>query len=39
MDLDQQTLIALYRTMVTIRNFEEIGIYEMGQRRLSGSVH
>ncbi len=39
MDMDQQTLISLYRTMVTIRNFEEIGIYEMGQRRLSGSVH
>ncbi len=37
--MDQQTLISLYRTMVTIRNFEEIGIYEMGQRRLSGSVH
>ena len=37
--MDQQALISLYRTMVTIRNFEEIGIYEMGQRRLSGSVH
>ena len=39
MDLDQPALLKLYRTMVTIRNFEEIGIYEMGQRQLSGSVH
>lgn len=39
MDLDKQLLLKLYRTMVTIRNFEEIGIYEMGQRQLSGSVH
>ena len=39
MDLSRETLLWLYKTMVTIRNFEEIGIYEMGQRRLSGSVH
>ena len=39
MDLDRETLLKLYRTMVTIRDFEELGIYEMGQRRLSGSVH
>ena len=39
MDLSRETLLKLYETMVTIRDFEEIGIYEMGQRRLSGSVH
>ena len=39
MDFSRETLLKLYETMVTIRNFEEIGIYEMGQRRLSGSVH
>ena len=39
MDLSRETLVKLYETMVTIRNFEELGIYEMGQRRLSGSVH
>ena len=39
MDLSRETLLKLYQTMATIRNFEELGIYEMGQRRLSGSVH
>ena len=39
MDLSREALLKLYETMVTIRNFEELGIYEMGQRRLSGSVH
>ena len=39
MDLSRAALLKLYETMVTIRNFEELGIYEMGQRRLSGSVH
>ena len=39
MDLSRETLVKLYEAMVTIRNFEELGIYEMGQRRLSGSVH
>ena len=39
MDLTRETLLKLYETMVTIRNFEELGIYEMGQRALSGSVH
>jgi pyruvate dehydrogenase E1 component alpha subunit len=38
-DLSKDTLLKLYTTMVTIRKFEELGIYEMGQRRLSGSVH
>ena len=39
MELSREALLKLYETMVTIRNFEELGIYEMGQRRLSGSVH
>jgi pyruvate dehydrogenase E1 component alpha subunit len=39
MDLDQKTLLKLYRTMTTIRHFEERGIPEMGQRRMSASVH
>ncbi len=39
MDLSRETLRKRYETMATIRNFEELGIYEMGQRRLSGSVH
>ena len=39
MDLSREILLKLYETMVTIRQFEELGIYEMGQRRLSGSVH
>lgn len=39
MDIDHDTLIKLYTTMVTIRNFEERGIPETGQRRMSASVH
>ena len=39
MDMSREDLLKLYETMATIRQFEEIGIYEMGQRRLSGSVH
>ena len=39
MDLSRDALLKLYETMVTIRDFEEIGIYEMGQRSLTGSVH
>ena len=39
MEPDRDTMLKLYKTMVTIRNFEELGIYEMGQRNLSGSVH
>ena len=39
MELTRETLLKLYETMAIIRNFEELGIYEMGQRRLSGSVH
>ena len=39
MDIDRDTLIKLYTTMVTIRNFEERGVPETGQRRMSASVH
>ena len=39
MDLSRETLIKLYTTMTTIRNFEERGIPETGQRAMSGSVH
>ena len=39
MELDRDTLLKLYKTMVTIRNFEERGIPEVGQRRMSASVH
>ena len=39
MELSKDALLKLYETMITIRDFEEIGLYEMGQRRLSGSVH
>jgi pyruvate dehydrogenase E1 component alpha subunit len=39
MDLNRETLLDLYRTMTTIRHFEERGIPETGQRRMSASVH
>ena len=39
MDLSRETLVKLYTTMATIRNFEERGIPETGQRAMSGSVH
>ena len=39
MEIDRDTLLKLYRTMVTIRRFEERGIPETGQRRMSASVH
>ena len=39
MDLSRETLIKLYTTMATIRNFEERGIPETGQRAMSGAVH
>ena len=39
MDLDQKTLLNLYKTMTTIRHFEERGIPETGQRQMSASVH
>ena len=39
MDLDRDTLLKLYTTMSRIRNFEERGIPETGQRRMSASVH
>ena len=33
------TLLRLYRTMTTIRHFEERGVPETGQRGMSASVH
>ncbi len=39
MDMNRDTLIKLYTTMATIRNFEERGIPETGQRGMSASVH
>ena len=39
MDIDRDTMIKLYTTMATIRNFEERGIPETGQRGMSASVH
>ena len=39
MDMNRDTLIKIYTTMATIRHFEERGIPETGQRRMSGSLH
>ena len=39
MDLDRAMLLKIYRTMKTIRDFEERGIPETGQRGMSASVH
>ncbi len=39
MDLNRESMLKLYTTMATIRNFEERGIPETGQRRMSASVH
>ena len=39
MEIDRDTMLKLYKTMVTIRHFEERGIPETGQRRMSGSLH
>ncbi len=39
MDMNRDMLIKLYTTMATIRNFEERGIPETGQRGMSASVH
>ena len=39
MELDREALLKLYTTMATIRNFEERGIPETGQRGMSASVH
>ena len=39
MALDRPVMLELYRTMTTIRHFEERGIPETGQRRMSASVH
>ena len=39
MALDYNGMLDLYRIMITIRNFEERGIPETGQRGMSASVH
>ncbi len=39
MELSRETQLKLYRTMTLIRHFEERGIPETGQRRMSASVH
>ena len=39
MDLNREAMLKLYTTMATIRNFEERGIPEAGQRGMSGSIH
>ena len=39
MELDRTAMLKLYRTMATIRHFEERGIPETGQRGMSASVH
>ncbi len=39
MELDREALLKLYTTMATIRNFEERGIPETGQRGMSASIH
>ena len=39
MDLNREAMLRLYTTMATIRNFEERGIPEAGQRGMSGSIH
>ena len=39
MELDRTGLLDLYKTMATIRHFEERGIPETGQRGMSASVH
>ena len=38
MELSRETLLKLYETMATIRNFDELAFYEMGQRGL-GNCH
>ena len=39
LEITRETLLDMYRTMVTIRVFEERGLFEVTQRALSGSVH
>jgi pyruvate dehydrogenase E1 component alpha subunit len=39
MELSRETQLKLYQTMTLIRHFEERGIPETGQRRMSASVH
>jgi pyruvate dehydrogenase E1 component alpha subunit len=39
MDLSREELLKLYKTMATIRRFEERALYEVGARGISGAVH
>ena len=39
LEITRETLLQMYRTMATIRVFEERGLFEVTQRALSGSVH
>jgi pyruvate dehydrogenase E1 component alpha subunit len=39
MELSREELLKLYRTMVTIRRFEERALYEVGARHITGAVH
>ena len=39
MDRDREGILKLFKTMATIRHFEERGIPETGQRGMSASVH
>ena len=39
MEIDRDTLTDLYRTMVTIRAFEERGIPETQKRDVGGALH
>jgi len=39
MEIGRDRLLWMYRTMVTIRRFEERGVYEVGARHISGAVH
>ena len=39
LEITRETLLEIYRKMVTIRVFEERGLFEVTQRALSGSVH
>ena len=39
MELSREQLLWMYRTIATIRRFEERAVYEVGARSISGAVH
>ncbi len=39
MEITHDKLVWMWRTMCTIRRFEERGVYEVGARHISGAVH